>query len=129
MVAFSGPINDPVEDTKPVQESASKGNAKRKSAVSTDQKSKVAKSEGDLVHKTPEKNADTSGNDRPRASNLDRQLETQSKELWSLKDDLRKHVTASELREMLEVNEQNSKGSELDLRDRWQVLLVDSYEL
>lgn len=113
-----GPLNDPVDDTKPIQQSTSKGNAKRKSAISSDQKSKVAKSEGESLHKTPEKNADALGNDRPQASNLDRQLETQSKELWSLKDDLRKHVTASELREMLEINKQNSKGSELDLRDR-----------
>ena len=102
-----------------MQQSTSKGNAKRKSASTSEQKLKVAKAEGDVLPNTPKKNADALGIDSPRASTVDRELETQSKELWSLKDDLRKHVTTSELREMLEVNEQNSKGSELDLRDRW----------
>lgn len=50
---------------------------------------------------------------------LEKQLETQTKTLWALKDDLKKHVTTSELKEMLEVNEQDSRGSELDLRARW----------
>lgn len=61
------------------------------------------------------KNADDSG----EASDLEKRLEAQSKELWDLKDDLKKHVTTAELREMLETNGQDSTGSELDLRDRW----------
>ncbi|MCI09817.1 poly(ADP-ribose) polymerase domain protein [Trifolium medium] len=39
--------------------------------------------------------------------------------LCALKDDLTKHVTAAELREMLDANDQDSTGSELDLRDHW----------
>lgn len=50
---------------------------------------------------------------------LENQLETQTKELWALKDDLKKHVTTAELREMLEANGLDSTGSELDLRERW----------
>ncbi|GAY63839.1 hypothetical protein CUMW_228920 [Citrus unshiu] len=51
------------------------------------------------------------------ASDLESKLEAQTKELWALKDDLKKHVTTAELREMLEANGQDSTGSELDLRD------------
>lgn len=49
----------------------------------------------------------------------DKEMEAQSKELWNLKDDLKKHVTTAELREMLEINERSTRGSELDLRDKW----------
>lgn len=61
------------------------------------------------------KNADGLG----EACDLETKLEAQSKELWALKDDLKKNVTTAELREILEVNGQDSTGSELDLRDRW----------
>ncbi|KAJ0230147.1 hypothetical protein HA466_0309740 [Hirschfeldia incana] len=50
--------------------------------------------------------------------NKDKEMEAQSKELWNLKDDLKKHATTAELREMLEINEQSTRGSELDLRDK-----------
>lgn len=53
------------------------------------------------------------------ASDLESKLEAQTKELWALKDDLKKHVTTAELKQMLEANGQDSTGSELDLRDRW----------
>lgn len=59
------------------------------------------------------------GDDSGEACNIENRLEAQSKELWALKDDLKKHVTTAELREMLEANDQDSTGSELDLRDRW----------
>jgi len=61
------------------------------------------------------KNADDSG----VAHDLENRLEAQSKDLWALKDDLKKHVTTAEMREMLDANGQDSTGSELDLRDRW----------
>jgi poly [ADP-ribose] polymerase 1 len=61
------------------------------------------------------KNADDSG----AARDLENKLEAQSKDLWALKDDLKKHVTTAEMREMLDANGQDSTGSELDLRDRW----------
>ncbi|KFL90577.1 Poly [ADP-ribose] polymerase-1 [Acetobacter malorum] len=53
------------------------------------------------------------------ASDVGDKLEAQTKELWALKDDLKKHVTNAEMREMLEANDQDSTGSELDLRERW----------
>ena len=53
------------------------------------------------------------------ATDMESKLEAQTKELWALKDDLKKHVTTLELRKMLETNAQDSTGSELDLRERW----------
>jgi hypothetical protein len=50
---------------------------------------------------------------------LEKALEKQSRALWEIKDALRKHVSTSELREMLEVNGQSASGSEHELRDRW----------
>ncbi|XWS76286.1 hypothetical protein CRYUN_Cryun01aG0162600 [Craigia yunnanensis] len=68
-------------------QSASRAGTKCKKDVGDDQKSKVTKLEGD------------------------------TKELWSLKDELKKHVTTAELSEMLEANGQDATGSELDLHD------------
>jgi poly [ADP-ribose] polymerase len=39
--------------------------------------------------------------------------------MWELKDNLHKHVSTAELREMLIANNQDASGSEYDLRDRW----------
>lgn len=50
---------------------------------------------------------------------LENQLESQSRAIWALKDDLKKNVSTSELREILEINNQDTAGSELDLRERW----------
>ncbi|KAK1412609.1 hypothetical protein QVD17_33994 [Tagetes erecta] len=91
------------EEKEPV-----KGGSKRKAAVDCDQKSKMAKTED--CPSTPK----TSG-DQSKLKSL---LEAQSNELWALKDDLKKHVSTSELKEMLEANNQDTSGSELDLRDR-----------
>lgn len=79
--------------------------------------SKAAKVKGDVSvgRGVAVKNADDSG----EVGGLENRLEAQSKELWALKDDLKKHVTTAEMREMLEANDQDSTGSELDLRDRW----------
>lgn len=99
-----------------LQPSTSIGGAKRKGAVNSDQKSKIPKSEAGGLKR--EENANLLGDEHPKASDLESRLEAQSKELWALKDDLKKHVTAGEMREMLEDNGQNSAGSELDLRDR-----------
>ncbi|KAG0453307.1 hypothetical protein HPP92_025971 [Vanilla planifolia] len=51
-------------------------------------------------------------------ANLEKKLEEQNKALWAIKDELKKHVTAAELRELLELNEQDPAGSEFDLRER-----------
>ncbi|XP_042046577.1 poly [ADP-ribose] polymerase 1-like isoform X1 [Salvia splendens] len=90
-----------------LQQAEPKGGAKRKRALESDdtplRKTSSSKNTKDLKDEKPA---------------LENQLEMQSKSLWALKDDLKKHVTTSELKEMLEVNEQDSKGSELDLRAR-----------
>ena len=109
-VVFLGIKNEGKEDEE-LQQSSSKAGAKRRKDISGDQKSKVAKSEEDVSTSR----VASAKND----SELDTKLESQSKELWALKDDLKKHVTTVELRAMLEANSQISNGSELDLRDRW----------
>ncbi|XP_068640410.1 poly [ADP-ribose] polymerase 1 [Aristolochia californica] len=95
------------QDTKDEvsQQLPSKG-IKRKHGSSDEQKTKVAKSDG---------NKQSSNSD---SSSLDKKLEEQSRALWVIKDDLKRHVTTAEMREMLEVNSQDSSGSEFDLRDR-----------
>lgn len=96
---------------KELPQTTSKAGSKRRKDVGGDQHSKVAKAEGDVS---------TSRATRTKnANDLESKLEAQIKELWMLKDDLKKHVTTSELRKMLEVNGQDTTGSELDLRDRW----------
>lgn len=87
-----------------------KGGSKRKATVDRDQKSKIAKTEDDPL--TP-KTSKTSNNSGDHSL-----LEAQTKELWALKDDLKKNVTTSEMREMLEANDQDSSGPEHELRDR-----------
>ncbi|PQQ17792.1 poly [Prunus yedoensis var. nudiflora] len=102
--------NEEQEDKEFLQQATSNTGTKRRKDSGGDQKSKVARSEGDVS---------TSGDVSVRdATDLESKLEAQSKELWALKDDLKKHVTTAELREMLEANVQDSTGSELDLRER-----------
>lgn len=105
MLVLSGTKDELQED---------KETGKRKRAVTSDQKSKIAKTEGG-------KNANYLGDEQMQkvASNVESQLEAQTKELWALKDDLKNHVTTAELRAMLLANNQDSTGSESDLRDRW----------
>ncbi|KAK7396422.1 hypothetical protein VNO78_17421 [Psophocarpus tetragonolobus] len=103
------------EGKESTQQHTSKGGIKRGKDANSERKSKVAKAKGDLsVGSVLVKNYNEPG----EACALEYKLEAQSKELWALKDDLKKHVTTTELREMLEVNGQDSTGSELDLRDR-----------
>ncbi|CAL5193723.1 unnamed protein product [Lathyrus oleraceus] len=98
------------------QQSSSRGGTKRGKDAEGEQMSKAAKVKGDMSvgRGVAVKNADDSG----EVGGLENSLEAQSKELWALKDDLKKHVTTAEMREMLEANDQDSTGSELDLRDR-----------
>ncbi|XP_058082126.1 poly [ADP-ribose] polymerase 1 isoform X2 [Magnolia sinica] len=106
-------------EIKEKQQASSKG-TKRKKAADNDQKTKVPKSEGNMTtgSVSTNKNGDESGNHNSSAKNLDHALEEQSKALWAIKDDLKRHVTTTELREMLEANGQDSTGSEFDLRER-----------
>ena len=53
------------------------------------------------------------------SADLYEKLKEQSDTLWKLKDELKKHVSAVELRGMLEVNEQDPSGPERDLLERW----------
>ncbi|PIN11116.1 NAD+ ADP-ribosyltransferase Parp [Handroanthus impetiginosus] len=107
------------DEKEPVHESTSKGGAKRKRAPESVQKSKIAKAGGnDSSNKSSASNTKNMEDENSKASSLESQLEMQTRTLWALKDDLKKYVTTSELREMLEANDQESRGSELDLRER-----------
>lgn len=53
------------------------------------------------------------------SADLQQKLKEQSDTLWKLKDELKKHVSTAELRNMLEANEQDSSGPERHLLDRW----------
>ncbi|KAL6214589.1 hypothetical protein ACLB2K_014021 [Fragaria x ananassa] len=94
----------------PPQSKSKAGTKRRKDGDGDDQKSKVSKSEGDV---STSRDVSVSN-----ATEVEIKMEAQTKELWALKDDLKKHVTTVELRKMLEANAQSSTGSELDLRDR-----------
>ncbi|KAL0435635.1 UNVERIFIED_CONTAM: Poly [ADP-ribose] polymerase 1 [Sesamum radiatum] len=108
------------EERDPLQESTSKGGAKRKRASESDQKSKISKAGGNAPSEKNSSSSNTKNleDECAKTSVLESQLEMQTRALWALKDELKKYVTTSELREMLEANEQDSKGSELDLRER-----------
>lgn len=115
MIFFSGTKVDLKEEKKLLQDSTSKSGNKRKRAFESDQKLKNSKdADNSSSVKLPYVEGEPS-----KGSILESQLEGQTKALWALKDDLKKHVTSSEMREMLEANDQDSRGSELDLRERW----------
>ncbi|KAL4361975.1 hypothetical protein GQ457_04G027350 [Hibiscus cannabinus] len=84
-------------------QSTSTAGAKRKKDVGDDQKSKVSKLEGEVMTRRSGKNADDLDK-KPKDSDLESKLEAQTKQLWALKDELKKHVTTAELREILEAN-------------------------
>ncbi|CAL1383211.1 unnamed protein product [Linum trigynum] len=98
------------EKDKEMQKSASRSGIKRKKDAGNEQPSKVGKVEGDMS---------TSRAATSKIPNeLESKLEAQTKDLWALKDDLKKHVSTTELRKMLDANGQDSTGSELALRDK-----------
>ncbi|KAL5981388.1 Poly [ADP-ribose] polymerase 1 [Asimina triloba] len=109
---------DEAHGNKELQQSTSKG-TKRKKAANDNHKTKISKAGGNSnAHKDSNvNNGNESGSNNSSGKDLDHALEEQSKALWAIKDDLKKHVIATELREMLEANGQDSAGSELDLRD------------
>ncbi|KAL4362846.1 hypothetical protein GQ457_04G027370 [Hibiscus cannabinus] len=113
--AKKGKGTEVLEEKQP--QSTSTAGAKRKKDVGDDQKSKVSKLEGEVMTRRSGKNADDLDK-KPKDSDLESKLEAQTKQLWALKDELKKHVTTAELREILEANGQDATGSELDLRDR-----------
>lgn len=105
------------QDDNELKQPTSKAGAKRKKDAGGVQKSKVAKADGDVSKSRDASARNNSGSEE--SSDLESKLESQSKALWALKDELKKHVTTAELRQILEANGQDSTGSELDLRDRW----------
>ncbi|XP_010469693.1 PREDICTED: poly [ADP-ribose] polymerase 1-like [Camelina sativa] len=94
-------------ETAEARQTNPKVGTKRRNDSGDNEKSKIAKTSFDMT---------TSGALQPCST--ERVMEAQTKELWDLKDDLKKYVTTAELREMLELNEQSTRGSELDLRDK-----------
>lgn len=60
---------------------------------------------------------------KQKDTELESKLEKQSKDLWAIKDQLKEHVSTAQMREMLNANNQDSTGSEYDLRERWLVPL------
>ncbi|XP_022967405.1 poly [ADP-ribose] polymerase 1 [Cucurbita maxima] len=115
--AVSALVKKPPSADKNEAKQATSKAGKRKKDTMTDQDSKVTKAVGDVSESRSMKNAIVTA-DPQNSSDLVSKLEAQSKELWKLKDDLKKNVTTVEMREMLESNDQDSTGSELDLRDR-----------
>ncbi|KAJ0967276.1 hypothetical protein J5N97_024193 [Dioscorea zingiberensis] len=101
-----------IGEDNPLQGVTSKG-TKRKNTENSELKSKVSKHDLDTS-----KIGASSMNHNSKVSDLDTKLEEQTKALWNIKDELKKHVMTSELREMLEENGQYSSGSEYDLRER-----------
>ncbi|KAM0949661.1 putative NAD(+) ADP-ribosyltransferase transcription regulator SAP family [Dioscorea sansibarensis] len=101
-----------IAEDKPLQGATSKG-IKRKNTEDIELKSKVSKHDVEQP-----KIGSSSTTHNSNVSDLDTKLEEQTKALWNIKDELKKHVSVSELREMLEENGQYSSGSEFDLRDR-----------
>ncbi|KAG7568774.1 BRCT domain [Arabidopsis thaliana x Arabidopsis arenosa] len=96
-------------ETEEAHQTNSRAGTKRKNDSGDNEKSKIAKTKTSF-------DMSTSGALQPCSK--EREMEAQTKELWDLKDDLKKYVKSAELREMLEVNEQSTRGSELDLRDK-----------
>ncbi|KAI3833271.1 hypothetical protein MKW98_006370 [Papaver atlanticum] len=96
-------------------EQSAKVGTKRKMVAAGDQVPKIPKPEEGVSSSKGASEKHGSKAVQP-ASDLETMLEAQSKEIWAIKDDLRKHVATSELREMLEANGQDSAGSEFDLR-------------
>ncbi|KAK3145292.1 hypothetical protein QOZ80_4AG0326840 [Eleusine coracana subsp. coracana] len=68
----------------------------------------TARNKGKIVE--PDSNASS--------ADLQQKLKEQSDTLWKLKDELKKHVSTAELRNILEANEQDSSGPERHLLDR-----------
>lgn len=98
---------------------------KRKTAGTNNQKPKVLKIDlNNSSDRGPSKGNKAPDYDNSDTMKLDKKLEAQSKLLWHIKDELKKEVSVAELREMLKANEQDSTGSEHDLRDHWLVSLL-----
>ncbi|KAL3678725.1 hypothetical protein R1sor_021681 [Riccia sorocarpa] len=85
-----------------------RGKGKGEASASADKKGRSTSDEG--AKESPE--------DIDNSNELDKKLEKQAKAIWSLKDDLKKNVSTSEMRSMLSANGMDVSGTELELRDR-----------
>ncbi|KAJ3678554.1 hypothetical protein LUZ60_002357 [Juncus effusus] len=102
------------------EQKVTKGTKRKKGGASAEPStSKAPKSE---PHENPGKgnpgNAESGNPSSDSSAELEKKLKEQSELIWKMKDELKKHVTTGEMREMLEINGQDSTGSEYDLRDR-----------
>lgn len=108
-ILFSNCIVGQTGAGKSSKEPKARDGVKRKSAGESDQHAKIVKTESDMIMRKCDSGEAT----------LETKLEAQARALWDLKDNLKKHVSNVELRQMLEANDQSTSGSELVLRDRW----------
>ncbi|KAJ0969812.1 hypothetical protein J5N97_022689 [Dioscorea zingiberensis] len=92
-------------EDKPLQGVTSMG-TKHKNTENSELNSKVSKYDVDTSTI-----GTSSMNHNSKVSNQDTKLEEQTKALWNMKDELKKHVMTSELQEMLKENGQYSSGS------------------
>ncbi|KAJ1288363.1 hypothetical protein BS78_02G084100 [Paspalum vaginatum] len=94
--------------------------SKRKKGENDTQSCKAAKIDGSTSEGTVQnkgKLVDPCGSNASSAD-IQQKLKEQSDTLWKLKDELKKHVSTAELRDMLEANEQDTSGPERHLLDR-----------
>ncbi|KAL3531248.1 hypothetical protein ACH5RR_010570 [Cinchona calisaya] len=118
VLALDKKVSSNAKDKEPI-ESTSKTGVKRKRVASGSGKLTCAEVEDPSAKESiSDRTNNNLGNERTKAPELESQLEAQTRALWALKDDLKNHVSTVELREMLEINSQDSTGSELDLRER-----------
>ncbi|KAG2641532.1 poly [ADP-ribose] polymerase 1-like isoform X2 [Panicum virgatum] len=94
--------------------------SKRKKGESDMQSCKVPKLDGNTSKGAVQNKGKLVDPSDSNASSADLQqkLKEQSDKLWKLKDELKKHVSTAELRDMLEANEQDTSGPERHLLDR-----------
>ncbi|KAM0853175.1 hypothetical protein ACQ4PT_051264 [Festuca glaucescens] len=118
------------EDTGAILDIIKKGTASKQQTTSKGSKRKNG--DNDMQdHKAPKLDGSVSEAAKPNkgklvvpcdsnasSADLQQKLKVQSDTLWKLKDELKKHVSTAELRDMLEVNEQDPSGPERDLLER-----------
>ncbi|CAA6662611.1 unnamed protein product [Spirodela intermedia] len=94
-----------------LQQVASEG-TKRRRAVNDDNESKISKTEERIAPRGAASRSRAGALEQleSSSSNFESRLEQQSNALWAIKDELKRHVSSAELREMLEANEQDSAG-------------------
>jgi hypothetical protein len=94
--------------------------SKRKNGGNNTHDCKAPKLDGSIPEGTTRNKGKVAEPDSNASSaDLQQKLKEQIDTLWKLKDGLKKHVSTTELRNMLEANKQDSSGPERHLLDRW----------